>query len=231
MVEPGTLLFRGQEHNGELTGEAFVFKAGCAPAGYEVAGRRDEGVLYLDGVAPHRGRKCAIVGGSTTSKHARLVFEHEPIIESAISGVLQELPFIAQCSQCMRASVKTIEGIGTEHAYVEAEVTKDDVRDYCENWTPEPDRMNTCLKENAVEIGKMQRADANCPALTVRPSSGGQYRFSKMGEDYGGRAPTWINLANGAVECGGRACNSASATAHFTLLCPGAIPGWTGRQY
>jgi hypothetical protein len=89
--------------------------------------------------------------------------------------------------------------------------------------------MDACLKENSAEIGKVQRADANCTTLTVQPSSGGRYRFFRMGEDYGGRAPTWINLANEQVECGGRACNSASATAHFTLLCPGAISGWSGR--
>jgi hypothetical protein len=89
----------------------------------------------------------------------------------------------------MPTSVKNIQGIGTERAYVEAEVTKENVREYCENWASGSDRMDTCLKENSVDIGKVQRAEANCPALTVQIGSGERYRFFKMGEDMEGVLP------------------------------------------
>jgi hypothetical protein len=170
-----------------------------------------------------------VIGGSKTSKHAHLAFDHEPIIEASTSRMNQDVPFIAQCSQCVRASVKIIEGVGTEHAHVEGEVTKENVQEYCENSASGSDSMDACLKENSAEIGKVQRADANCTKLTVQPSSGERYRFFRMGEDYGGRALTWIDLASGQLQCGSRACNSASATDHFTLLCPGAISGLSGR--
>ena len=41
----------------------------------------------------------------------------------------------------MSATVKVIEGVGTERARVTAEVTTEDVRDYCENWYPGADRL------------------------------------------------------------------------------------------
>ena len=88
-----------------------------------------------------------------------------------------------------------------------------------------------CIRENSGEVDKTLRAEANCSDLTVKPASGGSYRFFAMGEDYGGRAPTWTNLASGKIECGARACNGANATSDFTLLCPNAIPGWSGRHY
>jgi hypothetical protein len=67
MVEPGTLLFRGAEHNGRVDGEAFVFKSGCKPAAYNVSGRRENGGLLLEGIAPHRGKGCSVVTQSKIS--------------------------------------------------------------------------------------------------------------------------------------------------------------------
>jgi hypothetical protein len=147
------------------------------------------------------------------------------------AGVQTEWHVMAQCGQCVSATVKAIEGVGTEHARATAEVTTDDIRAYCGNLASGSDQLASCIKDNATEIGKVQEAKANCSDLTVKPSSGGEYKFSRMGVDYGSSAPTWINLANGKVECGARSCNSATATAHFKLLCPQAIAGWTGRHY
>jgi hypothetical protein len=228
-VDAGTLLFRGQERAGQITGSAFLFKIGCAPAEYRVSGRRTDGVLVLEGIAPPRDPKsCAVMAASKAPKPSRLVFHHEPVVEAAATPTGRRV--MAQCSQCMSATIKSIEGIGTEHARVTAEVTLEDVRDYCENWHPGEDRLAACLKDSSSDIGKIQEASANCADLTVRPSSGGEYKFSRMGRDYGGPAPSWTNLADGKVECGARACNSATATAHFTLLCPQAIAEWAGRR-
>ena len=79
-------LFQGQERGGQIQGEAFVFKAGCAPAGYRVTGRRTDGVLVLAGAAPHRGRGCEIISESTGSKHANLVFNYDPLLNSPDVG-------------------------------------------------------------------------------------------------------------------------------------------------
>lgn len=85
LVKPGTLLFRGEERNGELRGEAFVFKAGCEPAGYAVAGRRERGILVLEGTPPH-WRGCSVTRGSAKSRHARLVFNVEPVLDGQVSA-------------------------------------------------------------------------------------------------------------------------------------------------
>jgi hypothetical protein len=235
-IEPGTLLFQGQR-GGQIQGEAFVFKAGCAPAGYRVTGRRTDGVLVLAGAAPHRGRGCEIVSESTGSKHANLVFNYDPLLNSPDVGSAMSGPQVvtrAQCGQCVPASITSLEGVGTEHATVEARFTRQDIERYCRNevtGAPSASRLSDCIRENSSELDKTLRAEANCSDLTVKPTSGGSYKFFVIGEDYGGRVPTWTNLATGKVECGARACNGANATSDFALPCPTAIPGWSGRHY
>ena len=54
----------------------------------------------------------------------------------------------------MSATVKVIEGVGTERARVTAEVTTEDVRDYCENWYPGAVRLAACMKDNLADLGK-----------------------------------------------------------------------------
>jgi hypothetical protein len=235
-IEPGTLLFQGQERAGQIQGEAFVFKAGCAPAGYPVTGRRTDGVLVLEGTAPHRGRGCEIVGGARNSRYSNLVFHYDPMlnspdVESVMSGPL--VVTRAQCSQCMPASITSLEGVGTERATVEARFNPQDIVRYCQNESthePSAAELSDCIRQYSGEVGKMLRAEANCSDRTIKPTSSGSYKFFAMGEDYGGRAPTWTNLANGKIECGSRACNGANVTSDFTLLCPKAIPGWSGRH-
>ncbi len=86
-VEAGTLLFRGEERAGQITGTAFLFKVGCEPAEYRVAGRRTDGVLVLEGNAPRRTPgSCAVMAASKATKPSRLVFSHEPITEAAVGG-------------------------------------------------------------------------------------------------------------------------------------------------
>ena len=41
------------------------------------------GLLTLEGIAPRRGRDCAIIGASKTSPHARLTFNYEPVLDAA----------------------------------------------------------------------------------------------------------------------------------------------------
>ena len=230
-VAQGTMLFRGQEKAGVISGTAFVFKQGCEPAGYQVTGKRGGGVLLLEGTAPHRDpHSCAIIAARSASKHSSLVFYHEPVTDEHLAGVLEPTT-IAQCGKCMPATIKTIEGVGTSGAHVEAQITRDNVRDYCENWAADSDRMPVCVAENAAEIGKTQHAAANCSDLTVQPSAGGHYKFLKVAEDSGERLPIWKDIATGQAECNANSCNGRVATANFSLLCPGAIPGWSGYHY
>jgi hypothetical protein len=124
-IEPGTLLFRGVEHDGQVKGEAFVFKAGCPPAGYEVSGRRENGLLFLEGAAPRRSTGCSLVGLSKSSKHSRLAFEHEPVLSAATVPEADSLPIErgyyvrsdSPCDQASNATITLYNGIsfGTAH--------------------------------------------------------------------------------------------------------------------
>jgi hypothetical protein len=73
----GAILFRGNESKThQFAGTAYVFKSGCPAAPYQVSGTLDEnGELVLSGQAPLRDAKsCAVVGYSTQSSNAKLVF-------------------------------------------------------------------------------------------------------------------------------------------------------------
>ncbi|SDO20738.1 hypothetical protein [Afipia sp. GAS231] len=232
-IDPGTVLFRGRISAGLIQGEAFVFKSGCAPAGYPVTGRRTDGILVLSGDAPHRGPGCEIADASKRSKHSTLIFSYEPLLNSHREIAAAGPATVSECSRCISASITSIEGVGTEHAFVEARISKPDIEHYCsdEGLDTTAAQLAECIRDNSTNLRKTLRAEANCAALTIKPVSGGSYKFLAMGEDYGGRAPTWTDLTSGKVECGARACNGAVATTDFTLLCPAAIPGWSGRHY
>jgi len=82
-VTPGTLLFHGRADSaGRLTGTAYTFKPGCAPASYTVHGERKDGALELTGAAPQRSRSsCAITAITTNGSNSRLIFNHEAIAD------------------------------------------------------------------------------------------------------------------------------------------------------
>ncbi|MCE1236450.1 MAG: hypothetical protein LWW93_08840 [Hyphomicrobiales bacterium] len=75
MVRPGDVVFRGKmREEGRIVGTAYVFKRGCAPAPYAVEGREANQTIVLTGSAPIRGKGCEILGRSSSSPNARLVF-------------------------------------------------------------------------------------------------------------------------------------------------------------
>jgi hypothetical protein len=119
-VPPGTLLFRGSEINGRISGEAFIFKDGCQPAGYQVSGTRQSGYLILEGSAPRRGVGCSVSGISKKSGHSQLLFQRDPVLQVAAIEVSsrppepsQALPlergyYVIADTECGRASNATI---------------------------------------------------------------------------------------------------------------------------
>jgi hypothetical protein len=76
-VTPGTRLFQGAVVNGQLMGDAFAFKRGCAPAAYPVAGEIGAaGDLVLIGDGPVRSG-CTVIRLDPASPHSRLGFSGE----------------------------------------------------------------------------------------------------------------------------------------------------------
>jgi hypothetical protein len=79
-VQPGTLLFSGTyDTKHELySGVAYIFKRGCEPTPYPVAGTNAGPGIVLIGAAPRRDpHSCAILGATLSGENARLVFEYE----------------------------------------------------------------------------------------------------------------------------------------------------------
>lgn len=74
-IHQGTLLFEGTAVDGRIKGTAFAFKAGCPPAPYPVQGVAHGDVGFeLTGPGPQFGKRCAVLGLSWSSPHARLTF-------------------------------------------------------------------------------------------------------------------------------------------------------------
>lgn len=79
-VRSGELLFEGRvNRRNRLIGEAYVFRRGCQPAGYDVRGRFEPNVgqqdLILRGAAPIRERRgCNVVDYSRNRNAGRLLF-------------------------------------------------------------------------------------------------------------------------------------------------------------
>ncbi len=79
-VQQGEILFDGRiNRRNKLVGEAFVFRRGCQPAGYDVRGRFKPDVgqeeIILRGAAPIRERGgCSVIDYSRNRNAARLLF-------------------------------------------------------------------------------------------------------------------------------------------------------------
>jgi len=75
----GSVLFHGvSTRDGRMVrGIAYIFKAGCAPAPYQVEGRYEKHTsrILLYGAYPVFGQGCRVVGYSTSGHNARLSFE------------------------------------------------------------------------------------------------------------------------------------------------------------
>ena len=76
-VGNGTTLFTGTINGQQLSGVAYVFRRGCAPAAYNVSGTWivNTGQLILRGAAPRRVRGgCRITGYTNSGSNAYLLF-------------------------------------------------------------------------------------------------------------------------------------------------------------
>jgi hypothetical protein len=71
----GLVLFEGRIDRGNLTGMAYTFKVGCAPAPYSVSGVFSSSNIALVGASPARDpHSCAVIGYTSRSANARLSF-------------------------------------------------------------------------------------------------------------------------------------------------------------
>ncbi len=74
-VHPGTLLFRGEINNAQISGTAYLFNARCGQVPFQVKGPmldNNERVL-LAGEAPRVGRSCRTFGYYTSNLEFRLL--------------------------------------------------------------------------------------------------------------------------------------------------------------
>ncbi len=75
-ARPGQILFQGRRVGNRYEGTAYTFRRGCPPAPYRVSGQLgSETRIVLYGASPRR-QGCQVIGYSSTSGNARLVFSY-----------------------------------------------------------------------------------------------------------------------------------------------------------
>jgi hypothetical protein len=76
-VKEDTVLFEGVYEGNRIVGTAYAFKAGCAPAPYDVIGWEQGNEIILRGPGPVRSRSgCDVIGYSAKSPHVELKFTY-----------------------------------------------------------------------------------------------------------------------------------------------------------
>ena len=80
-VTRGTVLYQGdpipRAEGQRISGTAFTFRKGCAPAPYPVTGELRGNILTLRGASPRREQNgCAVIGYTEDSGNAVLVFQY-----------------------------------------------------------------------------------------------------------------------------------------------------------
>ena len=92
--EPGRVLFKGQLVSGSLRGTAYVFRNGCDPIPYDVAGPFDpkKSAFTLFGAAPSQsGDRCRPTGLTFDSSAAALAFDQQGIPDFEREGQTQKV--------------------------------------------------------------------------------------------------------------------------------------------
>lgn len=80
-VAPGMVLYQGDPipkvEGQRISGTAYTFRKGCAPAPYAVTGELRGNLLTLRGASPRREQNgCAVIGYTQDSGNAVLVFQY-----------------------------------------------------------------------------------------------------------------------------------------------------------
>ena len=85
-VSPGQVVFEGRRRGNRISGTAYTFRSGCAPAPYHVSGIiTNEHRVVLTGRSPRRASGgCAIIGYTANSSNSRLVFTYVRTVNTAV---------------------------------------------------------------------------------------------------------------------------------------------------
>lgn len=73
----GSVVFKGFEEGNRVSGTAYTYRKGCAPAPYEVVGYFSGNDIILSGPAPVRAKgSCKVIRYTLDSPNAKLLFRY-----------------------------------------------------------------------------------------------------------------------------------------------------------
>ena len=89
-ARPGSVLFRGEDNNGQYLGTAYIFSPHCGPIPFEVKGPiLDDQRIVLAGQAPRVGQNCQTYGSYTSNLEFRRSKPNEATQSEEPSAVAQ----------------------------------------------------------------------------------------------------------------------------------------------
>lgn len=76
-IKEGSVVFNGFEEGNRISGTAYTYRKGCAPAPYEVVGYFSGNNIVLSGPSPVQSKNgCDVIRYTLDSPNAKLVFKY-----------------------------------------------------------------------------------------------------------------------------------------------------------
>jgi hypothetical protein len=153
-----------------------------------------------------------------------LVLGSAPLLIGA--GQKQEEEWLSLCGQCMSPSVTSKSGIGTEHAVVEAKITRKDAAMWCGAWEPS-DNPEPCIRKQMAtpEAKEIYRASADCIHGRITSVFGETYSYAGIWTSDIGKGRSKWRGADNKIVGQDEASGGLAIADQWEVLCPGPFKG------
>jgi hypothetical protein len=142
----------------------------------------------------------------------------------ALTGVLAmgagDVGWLSLCSKCLDPSITATSGLGTAKAVAEARISREDIKGWCENWSPED---HGCVARELANPGNKGafKATADCTAGRIHTILGEDFTYAGLWDnsDIGGGRSKWRDKS-GQIVGRDNASNGLAISQQWEVLCP-----------
>jgi hypothetical protein len=131
-----------------------------------------------------------------------------------------EADWLAICAKCMAPTIQTRSGFGTANASATARITRDEVVDWCSNWSPGD---TTCVATQMAsdDVKTIYRASADCTRGRITAVDGQTYSLAGRWDasDIGAGRSRWRD-ASGQIVGRDNASGGLGISQQWEVLCP-----------
>lgn len=139
------------------------------------------------------------------------------------SALAAEKEWLSLGSKSWAPSVYSKRGAGTANAVAEARVTRQEIADWCANWSP-GDKNCVAQTLASIDLNQVYRASADCLAGRITAVDGQRYTFAGVWDnrDIGGGRTQWRDQ-RGKIVGRDNASGGLGISQQWEVLCPGPL--------